>query len=115
MFGTIMTVIVIGYVGYYSYNIIHDLYFRNSGEIVSTEKVEETEVDIKDELQEFTPYEAKADLENKAEDNDNLQGGENITMAGGIAPEKWQNIFSSLENKGEDSDFGIVCNAITSI
>lgn len=27
MFGTFMTIIIIGYVGYYGYNIIHDLYF----------------------------------------------------------------------------------------
>ena len=34
MFGMFMTIIIIGYVGYYGYNIIHDLYFDKIGEIV---------------------------------------------------------------------------------
>ena len=54
MFGTFMTVIIIGYIGYYGYNIIHDLYFDKSGEIVVADHVEEQEVDIKDELGSFT-------------------------------------------------------------
>ncbi len=33
MFGTFMTIIIIGYVGYYGYNIIHDLYFDKTGEV----------------------------------------------------------------------------------
>lgn len=53
-----MTVIIIGYIGYYAYNIIHDLYFDKSGEVVATATVEETEVDIKDELGDFTQYDA---------------------------------------------------------
>lgn len=61
MFGTFMTVIIIGYIGYYGYNIIHDLYFDKSGEIVVAAHVEEQEVDIKDELESFTQYDADED------------------------------------------------------
>ena len=58
MFGMFMTIIIIGYVGYYGYNIIHDLYFDKIGEIVSTASIDEKEVDIKEELGNFTLYEA---------------------------------------------------------
>ena len=61
MFGTFMTVIIIGYIGYYGYNIVHDLYFDKSGEVVAVAHVEEQEVDIKDELGSFTQYDADED------------------------------------------------------
>ena len=61
MFGTFMTIIIIGYVGYYGYNIIHDLYFDKTGEVVATASVEEQEVDIKDELGSFTQFDADED------------------------------------------------------
>ena len=61
MFGMFMTIIIIGYVGYYGYNIIHDLYFDKTGEIVSTASIDEKEVDIKEELGNFTLYEADED------------------------------------------------------
>ena len=61
MFGTFMTIIIIGYVGYYGYNIIHDLYFDKTGEVVATATVEEHEVDIKDELGSFTQFDADED------------------------------------------------------
>ena len=58
MFGMFMTIIIIGYAGYYGYNIIHDIYFDKTGEIVSTASIDEREVDIKDELGNFTLYDA---------------------------------------------------------
>ena len=54
MFGTSMTIIIIGYIGYYGYNIVYDLYFDKSGEVVTTAAVDEQEVDIKDELGDLT-------------------------------------------------------------
>ena len=58
MFGTFMTIIIIGYIGYYGYNIVYDLYFDKSGEVVTTAAVDEQEVDIKDELGGFTQFNA---------------------------------------------------------
>ena len=58
MFGTFMTIIIIGYIGYYGYNIVYDLYFDKSGEVVSVAAVDEQEVDIKDELGDFTQFNA---------------------------------------------------------
>ena len=62
MFGTSMTIIIIGYIGYYGYNIVYDLYFDKSGEVVTTAAVDEQEVDIKDELGDFTQFNADEDL-----------------------------------------------------
>ncbi len=85
MFGTFMTVIIIGYIGYYGYNIIHDLYFDKSGEIVVAAHVEEQEVDIKDELESFTRIEA----------------------------DQLPNLVDSLENTEEGSDFFVIKSAFT--
>ena len=71
MFGTFMTIILIGYIGYYGYNIIHDLYFDKSGEVVAVASVDEQEVDIKDELGSFTQYDADEDRK-IAEQKNNL-------------------------------------------
>lgn len=60
-FGIIMTIILIGYGGYYGYNIIKDLYFDKSGEVVEQEAVDEKEVDITDELKDFTKFDANED------------------------------------------------------
>lgn len=136
MFGTFMTVIIIGYIGYYGYNIIHDLYFDKSGEVVATATVEETEVDIKDELGDFTQYDADEDrkiAERKATEQQAGNGSSTthqgtsqgvsqgtpqdneseVTMTGGIEADQVSSLISALENKGEGSDFDIVAKAVT--
>lgn len=136
MFGTFMTVIIIGYIGYYGYNIIHDLYFDKSGEVVATATVEETEVDIKDELGDFTQYDADEDrkfAERKAKELQDSDGASSthqgisqgvskdtpqdnegeVTMTGGIEADQVSSLISSLENKGEGSDFDIVAKAVS--
>lgn len=136
MFGTFMTVIIIGYIGYYGYNIIHDLYFDKSGEVVATATVEETEVDIKDELGDFTQYDADEDrkiAERKAEELQDGNGSStthqgisqgvskgtpqdnesDVIMTGGIEADQVSSLISALENKGEGSDFDIVAKAVT--
>lgn len=57
-FGIAMTIILVIYVGYYGFNIIKDLFFDKSKEVVAEVTVEEKEVDIGDELKDFTMYDA---------------------------------------------------------
>lgn len=57
MFGTLMIIILVLYAGWYGYNFVKDLYFDKSG-VVAEDAVEEREVDIGDELKDFTRYDA---------------------------------------------------------
>lgn len=131
MFGMFMTIIIIGYVGYYGYNIIHDLYFDKTGEIVSTASIDEKEVDIKEELGNFTLYEADEDHSKKEdtkvssnitiEETNALQNNSLETtdsnnslpvMSGGIKVEELQEMLTSLENDEEGSDYYIVARTL---
>lgn len=133
MFGTSMTIIIIGYIGYYGYNIVYDLYFDKSGEVVTTAAVEEQEVDIKDELGDFTQFNADEDrgeedksvltspsniiqgktVEQATENTNNDEGETTFAMSGGIKAETLSTLITSLENKEEGSDFDIVAKAMT--
>lgn len=133
MFGTSMTIIIIGYIGYYGYNIVHDLYFDKSGEVVTTAAVDEQEVDIKDELGDFTQFNADEDrgeedksvltspsniiqgktVEQATENTNNDEGETTFAMSGGIKAETLSTLITSLENKEEGSDFDIVAKAMT--
>ena len=131
MFGMFMTIIIIGYVGYYGYNIIHDLYFDKIGEIVSTASIDEKEVDIKEELGNFTLYEADENHSKKEdtkvstnitiEETNALQNNSLDTtdsnnslpvMSGGIKVEELQEMLTSLENDEEGSDYYIVARTL---
>ena len=131
MFGMFMTIIIIGYVGYYGYNIIHDLYFDKTGEIVSTASIDEKEVDIKEELGNFTLYEADEDQSKKedtkvssnitidetnAPQNNSLDTTDSNNslpvMSGGIKVEELQEMLTSLENDEEGSDYYIVASTL---
>jgi len=131
MFGMFMTIIIIGYVGYYGYNIIHDLYFDKTGEIVSTASIDEKEVDIKEELGNFTLYEADENHSKKEdtkvssnitiEETNALQNNSLDTtdsnnslpvMSGGIKVEELQEMLTSLENDEEGSDYYIVARTL---
>lgn len=131
MFGMFMTIIIIGYAGYYGYNIIHDLYFDKTGEIVSTASIDEKEVDIKEELGNFTLYEADEDHSKKEdtkvssnitiEETNALQNNSLDTtdsnnslpvMTGGIKVEELQEMLTSLENDEEGSDYYIVARTL---
>ena len=131
MFGMFMTIIIIGYVGYYGYNIIHDLYFDKTGEIVSTASIDEKEVDIKEELGNFTLYEADED-QSKKEDTkvssnitiDETNAPQNNSLdttdsndslpviSGGIKVEELQEMLTSLENDEVGSDYYIVARTL---
>lgn len=131
MFGMFMTIIIIGYVGYYGYNIIHDLYFDKTGEIVSTASIDEKEVDIKEELENFTLYEADED-QSKKEDTkvssnitieetntpqnnslDTTDSNDSLpVMSGGIKVEELQEMLTSLENDEVGSDYYIVARTL---
>ena len=133
MFGTSMTIIIIGYIGYYSYNIVYDLYFDKSGEVVTTAAVDEQEVDIKDELGDFTQFNADEDrseedksvltspsnviqgktVEQATENSNNDEGGTTFAMSGGIKADTLSTLITSLENKEEGSNFDIVVKAMT--
>jgi len=131
MFGMFMTIIIIGYVGYYGYNIIHDLYFDKTGEIVSTASIDEKEVDIKEELGNFTLYEADED-QSKKEDTkvssnitieetnapqnnslDTTDSNDSLpVMSDGIKVEELQEMLTSLENDEVGSDYYIVARTL---
>lgn len=131
MFGMFMTIIIIGYVGYYGYNIIYDLYFDKTGEIVSTASIDEKEVDIKEELGNFTLYEADED-QSKKEDTkvssnitieetntpqnnslDTTDSNDSLpVMSGGIKVEELQEMLTSLENDEVGSDYYIVARTL---
>lgn len=131
MFGMFMTIIIIGYVGYYGYNIIHDLYFDKTGEIVSTASIDEKEVDIKEELRNFNLYEADED-QSKKEDTkvssnitldetnapqnnslDTTDSNDSLpVMSGGIKVEELQEMLTSLENDEVGSDYYIVARTL---
>lgn len=135
MFGTFMTVIIIGYMGYYGYHFIHDLYFDKSEEVVIDAHVEEQEVDIKDELGSFTQYdadedrkiaeqkkkEAKTAEEKTAEENGSSFSQKSAisnpdapaTMIGGIDADQLLILVDSLENTEEGSDFFVIKSAFT--
>ena len=133
MFDTFMTIIIIGYIGYYGYNIVYDLYFDKSGEVVTTAAVDEQEVDIKDELGDFTQFNADEDrgeedksvltspsniiqgktVEQATENTNNDEGETTFAMSGGIKAETLSTLITSLENKEEGSDFDIVAKAMT--
>ena len=133
MCGTSMTIIIIGYIGYYGYNIVYDLYFDKSGEVVTTAAVDEQEVDIKDELGDFTQFNADEDrgeedksvltspsniiqgktVEQATENTNNDEGETTFAMSGGIKAETLSTLITSLENKEEGSDFDIVAKAMT--
>ena len=133
MFGTSMTIIIIGYIGYYGYNIVYDLYFDKSGEVVTTAAVDEQEVDIKDELGDLTQFNADEDrgeedksvltspsniiqgktVEQATENTNNDEGETTFAMSGGIKAEPLSTLITSLENKEEGSDFDIVAKAMT--
>ena len=128
-----MTIIIIGYIGYYGYNIVYDLYFDKSGEVVTTATVDEQEVDIKDELGDFTQFNADEDrgeedksvltspsniiqgktVEQATENTNNDEGETTFAMSGGIKAETLSTLITSLENKEEGSDFDIVAKAMT--
>lgn len=134
MFGTFMTIIIIGYIGYYGYNIVYDLYFDKSGEVVTTAAVDEQEVDIKDELGDFTQFNTDEDrgeedksvltspsniiqgepVEQAVENSNNDEGGTTFAMSGGIKADNLSStLITSLENKEEGSEFDIVAKAMT--
>lgn len=133
MFGTFMAIIIIGYIGYYGYNIVYDLYFDKSGEVVTTAAVDEQEVDIKDELGDFTQFNADEDrgeedksvltspsniiqgktVEQATENSNNDEGETTFAMSGGIKADTLSTLITSLENKEEGSNFDIVVKAMT--
>lgn len=133
MFGTFMTIIIIGYIGYYGYNIVYDFYFDKSGEVVTTAAVDEQEVDIKDELGNFTQFNADEDgseedksvltspsniiqgepVEQATENSNNDKSETTFAMSGGIKADNLSTLITSLENKEEGSDFDIVAKAMT--
>ena len=133
MFGTSMTIIIIGYIAYYGYNIVYDLYFDKSGEVVTTAAVDEQEVDIKDELGDFTQFNADEDrgeedksvltspsniiqgktVEQATENTNNDEGETTFAMSGGIKADTLSTLITSLENKEEGSNFDIVVKAMT--
>ena len=128
-----MAIIIIGYIGYYGYNIVYDLYFDKSGEVVTTAAVDEQEVDIKDELGDFTQFNADEDrgeedksvltspsniiqgktVEQATENSNNDEGETTFAMSGGIKADTLSTLITSLENKEEGSNFDIVVKAMT--
>lgn len=101
--------------------------------MVTTAAVDEQEVDIKDELGDFTQFNADEDrgeedksvltspsniiqgktVEQATENTNNDEGETTFAMSGGIKAETLSTLITSLENKEEGSDFDIVAKAMT--
>ena len=59
-FTTLLTIIITGYVIYYAYQIIHDLFF-NKGSLLSDDLRIEEEVDITGEVEKYQPVKVSRD------------------------------------------------------
>ncbi len=108
MFGTFMTVIIIGYIGYYGYNIIHDLYFDKSGDedrkIAEQKKMQAKATEGKSADENGSAFSQKSAIPNPDEP---------ATMTGGIEADQLPNLVDSLENTEEGSDFFVIKSAFT--
>lgn len=106
-----MTVILIGFVLYYAFWIIHDLFFDKSGEVVEGVRVEEQEVDIQDTLKDFHKFNAADDVKSNAhatgmnspakDSSDTYE----IKMSGGIEIEELEKEINACEETGDNSLF----------
>lgn len=112
MFGTVMTIILAAYGVYYGYNIIHDLYFDKSGEVVVGERVDEKEVDIKDTLKDFAQYDAEEDSNKSSaqqySDSDQSEDefdDDTEEISGGIEVDDLDRLIDECDSKGENSLF----------
>ena len=59
-FTSLLTIIIVGYVIYYAYQIIHDLFF-NKGSLLSDDLRIEEEVDITGEVEKYQPVRVSRD------------------------------------------------------
>lgn len=107
-FGTILTVILIGYALYYGGNIIHDMFFDKSG-VVEAIAMEEEEIDISSEAENFQPVEmSKEELDptSEQEENGEKEDGTQTQVSGGIEADKLESLADELAENGEDSVLG---------
>lgn len=111
MFGTVMTIILAVYGVYYGYNIIRDLYFDKSGEVVVGERVDEKEVDIKDTLKDFAQYDAEEDNSKPSQQSSDSDQSEDEfdddteEISGGIEVDDLDRLIDECDSKGENSLF----------
>lgn len=120
MFGTVMTIILAVYGVYYGYNIIHDLYFDKSGEVVVGERVDEKEVDIKDTLKDFAQYDAEEDSNKSSaqQSSDSDQSEDEFDddteeISGGIEVDDLDRLIDECDSKGEGSLFAQITEVFT--
>ena len=119
MFGTVMTIILAAYGVYYDYNIIHDLYFDKSGEVVVGERVDEKEVDIKDTLKDFAQYDAEEDSNKPSQQSSDSDQSEDEfdddteEISGGIEVDDLDRLIDECDSKGEGSLFAQITEVFT--
>lgn len=106
-FGTVLTVVLIGYALYYGGLVIHDLFFDKSG-VVEAIAMEEEEIDISDEAQNFSPIEISREQQPRRQDAD-MEEDDTTSMSGGIAIDDLLAGANDLAVNGEESELGKVC------
>lgn len=106
-FGTILTVVLIGYALYYGGMVIHDLFFDKGG-VVEAIAMEEEEIDISDEARNFSPIEMSKEQRPQRQDAD-MEEDDTTSMSGGIAIDDLLAGANDLAVNGEASELGKVC------
>ncbi len=91
-FTTLLTIIIMGYVIYYAYQIIHDLFFAK-GSMLSDELRIEEEVDITGEVEKYQPVRVSRDdiPLTKATNQDTAQDDGLTQMCGGYTIDELHN------------------------
>ena len=91
-FTTLLTIIITGYVIYYAYQIIHDLFF-NKGSLLSDELRIEEEVDITGEVEKYQPVKVtRESIPLAKESNNETSQDDGLTqMCGGYTIDELHN------------------------
>lgn len=110
-FGTVLIVVLIGYALYYGGLVIHDLFFDKRG-VVEVAAIEEEEIDISDEAENFQPIEVRKDEPNSVTSQDGNEEEDDMpSMNGGIAIDDLSAAAEELVLHGEKSSLGQLCGA----
>ena len=102
-FTTLLTIIIVGYVIYYAYQIIHDLFF-NKGSLLSDDLRIEEEVDITGEVEKYQPVRVSREdipLTKTNTEKDSTQDDGLTQMCGGYTIEELHHaLCQEQENPG---------------
>lgn len=104
-FTTLLTIIIVGYVIYYAYQIIHDLFFTKG--VLSDELHIEEEVDITGEVEKYQPVKVSREdipLTKTNTEKDSTQDDGLTQMCGGYTIDELHNVLrEEHDNPGKHS------------